>query len=75
MAHTDVLIHTNNALNEPAARRVIETLNQVAGVAKTRFTPDKGHLVMVSYDPGSVAATRLLGVVTELGYNAQLVGL
>jgi len=75
MAYTDVLIHTNNALNEPAAQRVIQTLNQMSGVIKTNFTAEKDHLVMVSYDPNTIEATRLLGVILALGHKAQLVGL
>ncbi len=73
--HAAVLIHTNGALDESAARHVIHKLHQVEGVSETRFTPEKDHLVMVAYDQRTVKAVQLLAKVRELGHEAQLVGL
>ncbi len=73
--HAAVLIHTNGALDESAARHVIHKLNQIEGVSETRFTPEKDHLVMVAYDQRAVKAVQLLEKVRELGHEAQLVGL
>ncbi|GBE11328.1 hypothetical protein BMS3Bbin12_00484 [bacterium BMS3Bbin12] len=73
--HAAVLIHTNGALDESAARHVIHKLNQVEGVSETRFTLEKDHLIMVAYDQHAVKAVQLLEKVRELGHEAQLVGL
>ena len=70
-----VLIHTNDALDESAAQEIIHTLNQTKGVSGTRFNPDKEHLIMVSYDPHAAEAMQLLAAVHALGHEAQLIGL
>jgi hypothetical protein len=73
--HADVLIHTDDALNESTAKDIMRKLNDLEGVAETHFTSDKNHLLMVRYTPHTVNASQLLALVKELGYKAQLVGL
>lgn len=71
----DILIHTNDALDESAVQHVFEKLNELNGVTEIRFIPNKNHLFMVSYTPNIVNASQLLTTVKKLGHKAQLVGL
>lgn len=71
--NVDVLIHTDDALSETS--EVIRKLTALDGVAETRFSPKINHLLMVTYSPKAVNASKLLRTAKELGHKAQLVGL
>lgn len=71
----NILIHTNDALDESAVQHVIDKLNELNGVIEVGFTPNKNHLLMVSYTANAVNASQLLVIVKKLGHKAQLVGL
>jgi hypothetical protein len=71
----NILIHTNDVLDESAIQHVFDKLNELNGVTEIRFIPNKNHLLMVSYTPNVVKASQLLTTVKKLGHKAQLVGL
>ncbi|MFO8024909.1 hypothetical protein [Thiohalophilus sp.] len=75
MQLADIMIHVNETL--PAAERgaLEDQLRQVEGVIAPRFSEDKPHLLLVSYDADVADTARLLGQVESSGYSAQLVGM
>ena len=70
-----VVIHTDKAINENAARALSASLRDVPGVVEIGFHPKRNHLLVVSYDSGQVSADTLLAAVGNSGYTAQLIGL
>ena len=70
-----VVIHTDKALDEDAARRVSASLEGIPGVVESEFHAHRNHLLIVGYESGTVSAQTVLETVTKQGYSAQLVGL
>ena len=75
MQLADILIHVNESLPVAEQDSLEDRLRQVEGVIAPRFSDEKPHLLLVSYDAGVADTTHLLRQVEAGGYTAQLVGM
>lgn len=75
MQVADIMIHVNETLPDTERNALQERLRQVDGVIAPRFSEQKPHLLLVSYDSEVADSSRLLRQVESGGYNAQLVGM
>ena len=75
MQLADVLIHLDQNINESKKENLVEQLRTVEGVIAPRFTNERDHLLLVSYNSDTTSSLTLLNEVKNKGYKAQLVGL
>ena len=75
MQLSDVLIHLDQNINESKKENLVEQLRAVEGVIAPRFTNERDHLLLVSYNSDTTNSLTLLNEVKDKGYKAQLVGL
>ncbi|HEY0721967.1 MAG TPA: hypothetical protein VGE50_12025 [Gammaproteobacteria bacterium] len=71
----DVVVRVEQQLEAAEQRRLEERLRQVEGVIAPRFNAPHSHLLLVAYNPALLDSRRLLGVVRDEGFAAQLVGM
>jgi len=71
----DVLIHLDQNINESEKENIIEQLRSVEGVIAPRFSKEREHLLLISYNSDTVSSLILLNQVRDKGYKAQLIGL
>ena len=75
MQLTDVLVHVSEKISGDEKTHLVDQLRKLNGVIAPRFTEDKDHLLLVSYNSDAINALALLNKVKQNGYNAQLVGM
>lgn len=75
MQVADIMIHVNETLPATERNALQERLRQVDGVIAPRFSEEKPHLLLVSYDSEVADSGNLLQQVESDGYTAQLVGM
>jgi hypothetical protein len=71
----DVLIHTQQALNEGQRQTLLKSLGDQLGISLGVHHSDKPHLVFVPTDPQKAPPHTVLQAVREQGYQAVLVDL
>ena len=75
MTTTDVLVHLDETLNQPALESVENDIRHSKGVVSAGHRSDKPHLLQVIYDSDT---TRMADIVTDVrqhGLHAQAIGL
>jgi len=77
MALSDIIIHVEDRLDAEQVAALGSVLRQQQGVVAVKIPPDapglvRGHVILVSYDPGAVPPRRLLSRVTRDGVRATL---
>lgn len=75
MQLSDVLIHLDQNIHKCEKDNLIEQLRATEGVIAPRFSNDKEHLLLVSYNSDTTSSLTLLNKVKDKGYKAQLIGL
>ena len=75
MQLSDVLVHVSEKINADEKNYLVNQLRGLNGVIAPRFSENKEHLLLVSYNSDAVSALSLLNTVKQSGLHAQLVGL
>ena len=70
----DVIIHIDEYVEPTTQENVIAALVQREGVTAARFTDKRPHLMLISYDPGTLQSFDVLQQVRNQQLSAKLVG-
>jgi hypothetical protein len=71
----DVTLHIDETIDHKRRAKIADTIRAHKGVTAVAFHDKKPHLMIVEYDPDTVASRQLLQVVLDQGVHAELVGL
>lgn len=72
---TDVIIHTDNELNDQQLKKLSEKVRHHEGVISLRRNRRTPKFLMLVYDAAKIRSKNILNTVTSQGYNATLVGI
>lgn len=75
MQATDILVHIDETLNEPALETIEDEIRHGKGVVSANHRPDKPHLIQVFYDSDETRMSDIVQDVRQHGLHAQAVGL
>jgi len=75
MQLSDVLVHVSEEISDDEKNDLVNQLRELNGVIAPRFSENKEHLLLVSYNSDAVTAYSLLNAVKQSGFHAQLVGM
>jgi cell division protein FtsX len=71
----EIVIHVDESLSEEQQASMVSNLEGHDGVEKARFTPGRGHLMLIDYDSNKLHTIDVLGYVKRENVNAELVGI
>ena len=72
---TDVIIHTDDQLDNDQLAEVTRRLSATNGVISFGRNPRTPHCLMVAYNTSRIRARNILDAVIGRGYRAQLDGM
>jgi len=71
----DIMIHVHPQLSAEQRTKVEETVSNHGGVVSVHFSPEREHEMTVAYNPESITADTILGLVRQWDQDAVMVGL
>lgn len=74
-AVADVMIHVDETLDREALDRLEAVVRENDCVTSADVPADRQHMMLVTYNAECVSAQEILGLVTDQGVHAELVGL
>jgi hypothetical protein len=71
----DVTLHIDEETSPDEREGLREKLLELDGVMAANYRNSRPHLMIVEYNPEQIASQKLLQVVQNRGYHAELVGI
>ena len=71
----EVVIHVDETLGAEERGKLVDRLQQHAGIEHARFTSGRDHLMVINYDTSRLHASDVLNLVKREHLNAELIGI
>jgi Glu-tRNA(Gln) amidotransferase subunit E-like FAD-binding protein len=75
MEMADVTVHIDETTDHERRTQIADTVRAHKGVMGVAHHDEKPHLMIIEYDPDTVASQELLQIVLDQGVHAELIGL